>query len=118
MSQSSLDFSISEYEILMPKIQRRKTTQRTVTLQEMERLGMIFWTANSPDLNPIEIVWHWAKDYMQEKYPEVHRSYRRLREAVLEAWNAITNDRVKELIATMPARCEAVINEQEGYMKY
>jgi hypothetical protein len=59
-----------------------------------------------------------VKDYIQEKYPEVQRSYPRLREAVTEAWNSITDEQVKELIATMPARCQAVIDTQGGYTKY
>ena len=34
----------------------------------------IFWPANSPDLNPIETIWDQIKDYIQEHYPDVHRS--------------------------------------------
>jgi ketohexokinase/beta-glucosidase len=90
------------------------------TLEEMARWGIrpIFWPANSPDLNPIETVWDWIKDYVQEKYPEVQRSYPRLREAVTEAWNSITNEQIRELIGTMHERCQAVIDAHGGHTKY
>jgi transposase len=90
------------------------------TLAEMERWGLrpTFWPANSPDLNPIETLWGWIKDYIQEKYPEVHRSYPRLRDAVNEAWNSITNEQIRELIETMPKRCKAIIDAQGGHTKY
>lgn len=88
------------------------------TLAEMERWGLrpILWPANSPDLNPIETLWDWIKDYVQEKYPETHRSCPRLREAVIEAWDSITDEQIKELIGTMHERYQAVIDA--GYTKY
>jgi hypothetical protein len=58
------------------------------------------------------------KDWIQNHYPEVHRSYKRLRNAVQEAWEAITHKRIKELIKEMPARCKAVIKAEGGYTKY
>jgi hypothetical protein len=47
-----------------------------------------------------------------QKYPEIHRSYPRLRKAVIEAWNSITNEEIRELIGTMHERCQAVIDAQ------
>jgi hypothetical protein len=49
------------------------------------------------------------KDYIQEHYPRAHSSYKRLREAIQEAWNSITHERIKELIHSMRERCFAVI---------
>jgi hypothetical protein len=69
-------------------------------------------------LNPIETIWDDIKDYIERKYPEVHRSYKRLREAVLEAWESITIERIRELIREMPERCKAVIKAQGGHTKY
>jgi transposase len=60
----------------------------------------IYWPAFSPDLNPIETLWDDMKDYIQEHYPEAHRSYKRLRATVQEAWESITIERIRELIRT------------------
>lgn len=80
------------------------------TIQELRERGVIYieWPAYSPDLNPIETVWNWMKDHVTEKYPE-KTTYEQLRMAVLEAWESITPDMLRDLLDSMPARCEAVI---------
>ena len=77
------------------------------TLTARYNLVPILWPANSPDLNPIETLWNWIKDYIQVKYGTIHRSYPELQVQVLEAWNSITDEQVKELIKTMRKRCQA-----------
>jgi hypothetical protein len=58
------------------------------------------------------------KDYIQEHYLQVHRSYNRLRAAVQEAWEAVaTTKRIRELIRTMPERCKDVIKANGGPTK-
>lgn len=86
----------------------------------LEAIGvtLMSWPANSPDLNPIETLWDLMKDYIQVHYPEVHRSYKRLREAVLEAWESITEATIKELIRGIGDRCIEVILADGGYTKY
>jgi transposase len=69
----------------------------------------IFWPPFSPDLSPIEGIWNRLKDILQEIDPEVYRNSRRLREAVLRAWETITDAEVRERIRTMHQRCLDVI---------
>ena len=57
------------------------------------------------------------KDYIQKKYPQVHRSYKKLREAIQEAWDLITLETIRDLIRTMEERCIDVIVADRGYTK-
>jgi transposase len=78
----------------------------------------IFWPAFSPDLSPIETVWKRIKDILSQIDPEVHRSYSRLREAVIKAWNTVTDAEVKDMIHTMHQRCLDVIDAHGMYTKW
>jgi hypothetical protein len=69
----------------------------------------IFWPLFSLDLSPIEDIWDRLKDILQEIDPEVHRNSRRLREAVLRAWEQITDTEIRARIRTMYQRCLDVI---------
>ena len=81
-------------------------------------LRVIEWPPFSPDLNPIETLWDDMKDYIQEHYPQVHSSYKRLRAVIQEAWESISHERIKELVHSMRDRCQAVIDAEGGYTKY
>jgi transposase len=89
------------------------------TLQYMRECNLIpiYWPANSPDLNPIESLSDKMKDYIEEKYPEIHRSYPRLKAAVCEAWNSITEEDIQDLIKSMHNRCQAVIDADGWHTK-
>lgn len=55
---------------------------------------LIFWPPFSPDLNPIETVWNWMKDYIEAKYgPDLNISYDKLREIVVEAWQSVSEEK-------------------------
>ena len=91
-----------------------------LTLAEFEkrRIQLIFWPPFSPDLNPIETVWNLMKDWIQNHYPDDKLSYKVLRQAVMEAWEAVGWQQLEDLLVSMPRRCEAVIAANGMYTKF
>ena len=89
------------------------------TKQDLEERGIIiiFQPPFSPDLNPIKRVWHIIKNYLQDNYPE-NMSYDRLREAIKDAWEKVRQFEFEELIKSMPARCQAIIDANSLFTKY
>ena len=76
------------------------------TQQDLRERGiiLIFWPLFSPDLNPIERVWHVMKNYLQDNFPE-NMTYNQLRDAVKEAWNKVGESTFRDLIESMPVQC-------------
>lgn len=89
------------------------------TIEELGSRGIypIEWPPFSPDLNPIERVWHYMKNYLQDNYPEV-MPYDKLRAAVKVAWEQIPPAKLDALMDTMPARMQAVIDANGLFTQY
>lgn len=96
-----------------PKHTSRLATSwfRTAGIQVME------WPAQSPDLNPIEHLWHHLKTRIAA-HPEPAKGVHELWERASEEWAKITADTCRELIESMPRRVEAVIKARGGHTKY
>ena len=58
------------------------------------------------------------KDYIQAHYRKVHSLYKKAKEAIQEAWESISHERIKELVYSMKARCQAVIDAEGGPTRY
>lgn len=60
------------------------------------------------------------KDWLQDRDLNVHKNYHRLQQAVVDAWEAVPEDWVKQLLSqeSMRKRCHAVINAQGNETKY
>ena len=77
------------------------------------------WPAYSPDLNPIETLWNWMKDWIQDVYGLVDKlPPNQLRQAVQEAWEVVTPDVLETLVESMPTRCQALIEANGKFINF
>lgn len=64
------------------------------------------------------MIWNWMKDWIQERYNDTLHSYDELRIAVVAAWEAVEEAYLEELLESMPARCQAVIDAEGRHTRY
>jgi hypothetical protein len=58
------------------------------------------------------------KDWIQEHYDDNLRAYDALQEAIVAAWNAVPETYLLELLESMPARCQAVVDVDGMHTRY
>lgn len=75
------------------------------------------WPPQSPDLNPIEHVWHHLKLKLSA-YSTKAKGIHELWERVEEQWATFTKEDCQKYIDSMPLRIEAVIKAKGGHTKY
>ena len=95
----------------------KPTAKITQALFERNNYKLLFWPANSPDLNPIEHLWSYLKRQLA-KYPEPPRGINALWERIQVEWNKIDASVCQKLIESMPRRIEAVIKAKGGHTNY
>ena len=75
------------------------------------------WPAQSPDISPIEHLWHHLKRKLAE-YEIPPKGILELWDRVEEEWNKIPSEVCQNLIDSMPRCIEAVLKAKGGYTKY
>ncbi|XP_073493617.1 uncharacterized protein [Phyllobates terribilis] len=79
-----------------------------------EVLRQMTWPPQSPDLNPIEMVWGELDRRVKAKGPT---SAKHLWELLQDCWKTISGDYLLKLIKRMPRVCKAVIKAKGGYFE-
>lgn len=72
-------------------------------------IPVLKWTSSSPDLSPIETLWHIMKKKLRSNPA---RTVPQLRTRLQEIWNSFTLDDCQTLVNTMSRRIEAVITRK------
>ncbi|THC88386.1 hypothetical protein EYZ11_012163 [Aspergillus tanneri] len=100
------------------------TAELTQEWFELHGIWVIKWPPHSPDLNPIEHVWNLLKRKLLELHPYLYlqgksqSDWRNFEEAIQEAWWAIPQALIDNLIDSMPRRVMAVYRARGWYTKY
>jgi transposase len=83
----------------------------------IEKIEIMDWPANSPDLNPIENIWKLLKDNVQ-KQKNFPRTIDELKIALNQAWSEFDVSTLREVVDSMPRRIQAVLDANGGPTKY
>ncbi|EIE77247.1 hypothetical protein RO3G_07683 [Rhizopus delemar RA 99-880] len=90
------------------------------TVQWLQANGVNYiddWPAQSPDLNPIEHLWHHLKLKLS-LYDKKAKGVHELWERVEKDWNSFDKEVCRRYIDTMPAHIKAVIDTKGGSTRY
>ena len=77
-------------------------------------LRQMTWPPQSPDLNPIEMVWDEMDRRVKAKGPT---SAQHLWELLQDCWKTISGDDLRNLTEKMPRACKAVIKAKGDYFE-
>ncbi|GBC44975.2 IS630 family transposase [Rhizophagus irregularis DAOM 181602=DAOM 197198] len=93
------------------------TAKITKNWLKKNKIAIIDWPANSPDLNPIENIWKQLKDNIQARktFP---RTVSKLKVALSEEWENLDCSIFEEVVASMPQIINAVLEAREGPTHY
>ena len=81
-----------------------------------QKINILDWPGNSPDLNPIENLWTILKNKVSERQPT---NAKMLEQAIKEVWvRDISPAYCRNLVESRPRRLEAVIKAKGGPTKY
>ncbi|KAG1439434.1 hypothetical protein G6F55_013731 [Rhizopus delemar] len=75
------------------------------------------WPSQSPDLNPIEHIWHHLKLKLSA-YDTRAKGVHELWNRVKKEWSTFTAEDCRRYINSMPDRCRAVIAAKGGHTRY
>lgn len=96
---------------------RVHTAHKVMEFFRENKITILPWPSNSPDLNLIEHVWAYVKHKL-DQYPEAAKDKIELWERFQIIWGTIPDDFLQNLYHSMPQRLREVIKNKGGNTKY
>jgi len=93
----------------------KHTARINQTYIQLNEINAMPWPAQSPDLNPIENLWSILDQRVKGR---TCKSAGELFEVLQAAWNGLPADTLSNLVGSMHARCQAVIDARGYPTKY
>jgi hypothetical protein len=120
MVKSNLEMTIPGYYpdkdfIFQQDNDPKHKSRLATTFFEKENITVMGWPAQSPDLNPIENLWHQLNFTLKERDC---KNLGELWEFVADQWLMMDKKRLEVLVDSMHDRCQAVIDAKGGPTKY
>ena len=89
--------------------------KKTIKYFEDSNIELLEWPPQSPDLNPIENIWALLDKNITI---ENRRNRDEFFKSLVDAWNNLSLDVLKNLVESLPRRLEAVVKSKGGNTKY
>ena len=81
------------------------------------RVNVLIWPPQNPDLNIIENVWGFMANIVYRNGKQ-HTSKDLLKQAILDAWSELKTEYIQKLYLSIPKRLLDCLNRKGGYTKY
>lgn len=93
----------------------KHTSRKAKQWFDQNKVDVMTWPPQSPDLNPIEHLWIDVKKAVFKANP---RNKQQLWETIKVAWTSIPISRCRNLVDSMPRRCQHVLKNKGQATKY
>lgn len=104
-------------EFILQQDNARPHTARIVQdYLNVHNIEVMYWPARSPDLNAIEHVWDTLGKRLKDHQPI--RNLEHLIEILLEEWEQLAPQVIRNLVESMPRRCAEVLRVRGGHTRY
>lgn len=93
----------------------KHTAKKTATFFRSARIKPMVWPPQSPDLNPIENLWAILDNKVDKTDVTNKQNYFA---ALTKAWDELDPQHLRNLVESMPKRCQLVIEAKGGHIDY
>ncbi|CAK5272627.1 unnamed protein product [Mycena citricolor] len=93
------------------------TAHSSIDWLENHKIPIFLHPANSPDLSPIEPVWHELKKCIRARILRP-TTFESLKTAILEEWEKLPIEDINKYTGTMVNRVQAVLDAEGGHTRY